>query len=194
MPGSEPRCRRITAADVVDILVAPPVPALLPEHRSLTDPVADLRAALAEGVRRLRAAGEPVVVVGEPASARVGAHLLDVVAIAPQADAPAAARAVLVLGNGSATRTEKAPGHFDDRAEEFDRHLAKALAAADGPALVDLDPALGKELWADIEPLRALGRFLRGADLTWAVETLYDAAPYGVQYTVTHLRGRPAEA
>ncbi len=34
-----------------------------------------------------------------------------------------------MVGNGSAKRTEKAPGHFDERAEAFDAELGASLRA-----------------------------------------------------------------
>ena len=177
-----------TVTTLREVVVVPPVPALLPEHAGLIDPVADLRAAATAAVAGLRAAGGPIGVLGSPASSRVADHLLDGVPHAPY-DAerpPADLGGLLVLGNGSATRTEKAPGHLDERAEAFDAALGAALAAADGAALADLDPDLGTALWAEVEPLRALGRLLRGGG-AWRVEVTYDDAPYGVQYWVVRL-------
>ncbi|MGF7239128.1 MAG: hypothetical protein ACQSGP_29860 [Frankia sp.] len=56
--------------------------------------------------------------------------------------------AMLVMGDGSARRTPKAPGGFDERAEAFDASVATALAAGDPAGLLALDPALGRELLA----------------------------------------------
>lgn len=172
----------------VDVLVVPPVPALLPEHRSLIDPVADLRAAVEAGVRQLLAAGTGITVIGDPVTAPIAAHLLGAPTDVDR-EVPAGTSAVLVLGSGSAKRTERAPGHLDDRAEAFDADLGKALLAADGRALADLDAAVGAELWAEVEPLIAVGRFMVASGLTWTAEIGYDDAPYGVQYWVAHLRG-----
>lgn len=175
-----------------EVVVVPPVPALLPEHASLTDPVAELRAAATAAVAALRAAVGPsgrVGVLGSPGSARVAAHLLDGVPRAPY-DAerpPADVTGLLVLGNGSATRTEKAPGHLDERSAAFDAALGAALAAADGGALADLDLGLAAALWAEAAPLRALGGALRAGAPAWRAEVTYDDAPYGVQYWVVRL-------
>ncbi|GAB3086605.1 hypothetical protein [Nocardioides zeae] len=179
----------VAATALRDIVVVPPVPALLPEHASLVDPVAELRAAATAAVADLRAGGGPIGVLGSPGSARVADHLLDGVPHAPyDAERPPADReGLLVLGNGSAMRTEKAPGHLDERAEAFDAALGQALAAADGAALADVDAALGSALWAEVEPLRALGRLLDGAGAAWRVDVTYDDAPYGVQYWVVRL-------
>ncbi|MDT9594067.1 hypothetical protein RDV89_13370 [Nocardioides zeae] len=190
--------------DPTQVLVLPGVPALLPAHAGLTDPVAELRAAALEGVRLLREASDRVAVVTGPASAddvrrgvtvgageRVARHLLDGAEVTVHTEVPAGARAVLVVGNGSATRTEKAPGHLDERAEGFDAALGGALAAADGDRLADLDLDLAAQLWADAAPLAALGRRLQAgaaAGERWRTEVLHDGAPYGVQYWVARLR------
>lgn len=87
----------------------------------------------------------------------------------------------LVTANGSATRTEKAPGHFDERAAGFDDALGRALRTGDLAALRSLDVGLAEELWADVEELVAVAGEL--AEVS-AVEVDYDDDPYGVQYWV----------
>lgn len=88
--------------------------------------------------------------------------------------------ALLVLGGGSARRTLKAPGYLDERAEEFDRRAAGALAAGTAP---DPDPALAAELLADG---RAPWDVLAGAAAGRPARARmhYDDAPYGVGYLV----------
>ncbi|GLL06562.1 class III extradiol dioxygenase subunit B-like domain-containing protein [Dactylosporangium matsuzakiense] len=89
---------------------------------------------------------------------------------------------LLVVGDGSACRTEKAPGFFDERAEPFDAAVSAALAAADADALAALDPGLAAELLA---AGRAPWQVLAGAaDRPMRGEVLYDSAPYGVAYFV----------
>ncbi len=83
---------------------------------------------------------------------------------------------LLVVANGSATRTEKAPGFFDERAEGFDAALGAALRAGD---LTGVDLSLAEELWADVAQLDELA----GLRAT-SVQVDYDDAPYGVQYWV----------
>ncbi|MEU9984963.1 hypothetical protein [Streptomyces sp. NPDC050856] len=56
--------------------------------------------------------------------------------------------ALLVLGDGSACRTLKAPGYLDERAAGFDAAAARALGAADTGALAALDERLARELKA----------------------------------------------
>ncbi|WP_405745254.1 class III extradiol dioxygenase subunit B-like domain-containing protein [Streptomyces sp. NBC_01525] len=92
--------------------------------------------------------------------------------------------ALLVMGDGSACRTVKAPGYHDARAADFDATLARALATADTDTLAALDPE-------DAASLKATGRapwqLLTGAarastPLHGALH--YDEAPYGVGYFV----------
>jgi hypothetical protein len=90
---------------------------------------------------------------------------------------------LLVLGEGSARRSLKAPGYLDDRAEEFDRGVARGLASADaegGLALLDDELAFelmasGRAPWQVLAAAAGPGR---------SAELLYDAAPYGVGYFV----------
>ncbi|MFG2245402.1 hypothetical protein [Spirillospora sp. NPDC048823] len=95
--------------------------------------------------------------------------------------------ALLVMGDGSACRSEKAPGYLDGRARPFDEAVARALAGADAAALAALDPGRAVELQA---AGRAAWQVLAGAataggegGLTAAL--LADEAPYGVGYFVS---------
>ena len=56
------------------------------------------------------------------------------------------AAAVLVMADGSARRSERAPGHLDDRAEPFDATIAAALADGDADALGGIDLELADSL------------------------------------------------
>jgi hypothetical protein len=93
------------------------------------------------------------------------------------------ATALLVVGDGAATHTEKAPGFLDERAGPFDDAVAAALAAADPAALAALDPTLAADLWA---AGRAPWQVLAGAtrDGTWTGELLHSSRPFGVGYHV----------
>jgi hypothetical protein len=90
---------------------------------------------------------------------------------------------LLVLGDGTARRSEQAPGYLDPRAAGYDAVASDALRGADAAALAGLDPALGADLLAAGVPawrlagLVAVGVPLRG-------ELLYDEARYGVGYFV----------
>ncbi|MER5872491.1 class III extradiol dioxygenase subunit B-like domain-containing protein [Streptomyces sp. NPDC002044] len=91
--------------------------------------------------------------------------------------------ALLVMGDGSACRTLKAPGYLDERAAAFDAAAGRALGAADTAALAALDPGLAAELQA---AGRAPWQVLAGAaeDAGLDGRLLYEDAPYGVGYFV----------
>lgn len=144
--------------------LVPGVPALLPAYSSLEDPVAELRAACLAAVGGL---GPRVrVLASGPSGGRVAAALVEAAGAAAVEDGETG---VLVVGNGSAKRTEKAPGHFDPRAEEFDAGLRRTFAG--------IDADLAAELWADTACLGALPPLAEA-------EVTYDDAPFGVQYWV----------
>lgn len=98
---------------------------------------------------------------------------------------PARPTALLVMGDGSARRGNSGPGAFDERAPDFDRAVAAALAAGDCPALLALDAALAREL---LVAGRAAWQVLAGAAAPhvagWQRRVSYDAAPFGVGYVV----------
>lgn len=95
----------------------------------------------------------------------------------------------LVVANGSAKRTDKAPGYFDERAEEFDAALGRALRAGDLGALRRIDRGLAAELWADVDALVEVAES-GGIGEVLDVQVDYDDAPYGVQYWVVRWRCR----
>jgi hypothetical protein len=89
---------------------------------------------------------------------------------------------LLVMGDGSARRTEKAPGWLDERAARFDADVSKAMSEGDPVALAG-DLALGAELLAAGAPAwTAAAGLLSGR--TWRAGVSYDEAPYGVGYLV----------
>ncbi|GAA3608513.1 class III extradiol dioxygenase subunit B-like domain-containing protein [Marihabitans asiaticum] len=90
---------------------------------------------------------------------------------------------LVVVADGSAKRTVKAPGHLDERAEGFDAGLSRALAAADADALAALDPVLADELWCrGRAALQVLAGAAGGSPFAPSVD--HDEAPYGVGYLV----------
>jgi hypothetical protein len=153
---------------VTRVILVPGVLALLPEYAGIEDPVAELRAACLSAAAWL---GREVTVLATEQGDRVAAYL--VAATDHDHDEPS----YLVVGNGSAKRTEKAPGHLDERAEAFDAALGESLRAG-RPAV---DVALARELWADVDAIVELGDL--DEDLGTA-QVDYDDAPYGVQYWV----------
>lgn len=95
--------------------------------------------------------------------------------------------ALLVMADGSAALTVKAPGYLQPGAEGYDRALVRALGAADVEALSALDPGEADALWVEG---RAALQVLAGAggEGTFQAEVLYDEAPYGVGYHVVSWR------
>lgn len=89
---------------------------------------------------------------------------------------------VLVVANGSARRSEKAPGHLDERAAAYDSELEKALRAGDVGALRALDSGLAEELMVgNVAGFARLGELLTPGV---APEVDYADDPFGVQYWV----------
>jgi aromatic ring-opening dioxygenase LigB subunit len=90
---------------------------------------------------------------------------------------------LLVMGDGSACRSVKAPGYLDERAEPFDSAVAVALEDAETDALAGLDDRLAAELQASGRaPWQVLAGAAEGAGLGGRL--LYEEAPYGVGYFV----------
>ncbi|MFJ4622928.1 class III extradiol dioxygenase subunit B-like domain-containing protein [Streptomyces sp. NPDC088812] len=156
-------------------------------------------------VRLGRGSGEDVAERELPASLAVGAWLLarhgwpkipvEALGVAPQLAPERCAAtgreigahpgrtALLVLGDASACRTLKAPGYLDERAAPFDAEVARALGAADLPALMALDASLARELKAaGRAPWQVLAGAAESAGLAGTL--LYEDAPYGVGYVV----------
>lgn len=88
---------------------------------------------------------------------------------------------LLVVGDGAATHTEKAPGYLDERAAPFDAAVAAALRDADPAALAALDPDLATALFASG---RAPWQVLAGTGDGWRGELLHSSIPFGVAYHV----------
>ena len=94
---------------------------------------------------------------------------------------------LLVVADGSAKRSEKAPGYFDPRAADFDAAVARALRDGSPEQLSALDPDLATELWATGVPTwQALAAATAAGSPS--AELLYDDAPHGVGYVVATWR------
>jgi hypothetical protein len=99
--------------------------------------------------------------------------------------APDGPWALLVMGDGSASRGLRSPGYDDARAQPYDDVVAAALAAVDLDALHGLDPGLSAELQVAGRPAFQAGAGAVGAaGGSWAGNLSYYAAPYGVAYFV----------
>lgn len=97
---------------------------------------------------------------------------------------------LLVLGDGAATHTPRAPGAFDPRAGSYDDAVGDALATADTDALAALEPGLADELWVGG---RVAWQLLAGAAGgsgagRWEAEPRHRSAPFGVAYHVAFWR------
>lgn len=156
------------------VALVPGCLALLPEYASLRDPVAELRSAVLDAVSWL---GDHVEILAGAQGRRVAESAL----AARARSAAGVERSVLVVANGSACRTERAPGFLDERASAFDAALGAALAEPSPDALRRVDVELARELWADAALLPRLGDLVDGAR---RVAIDYDDAPFGVQYWV----------
>ncbi len=103
------------------------------------------------------------------------------------------ATTLLVVADGSARRTEKAPGHLDPRAAAVDDAIVAAVrscAEAGLQRLLDLDPDLCAELLvAGRAPLQVLAAAVAGVPLE--VRSLEVSDPFGVLYVVAHLERTP---
>jgi hypothetical protein len=142
--------------------------------------------------------------IDKPLSVTVGRSLLNeagvalpieqvtVRADAPPAECEAVGRALtrrtervglLVMADGSARRTVKAPGYLDERAAPFDQRVEAALADADAAGLAGLEPDLATELLA---AGRAAWQVMAGAaaGAEWQARLAYSADPFGVWYPV----------
>lgn len=159
------------------VALVPGVLALLPEYAGQLDPVAELRAACLAAVGWL---GPDVTVLADEQGARVAAYLLGVsTSSTTGGGSTTGGAAYLVVANGSATRTEKAPGHLDERAAAFDAALGESLRHG----RPEVDPALARELWASVEGIERL-RDAGVLDGLGPATVDYDDDPFGVQYWV----------
>ena len=150
------------------VVLVPGALALLPEYAGIDDPVRDLRAACLSAVAWL---GRDVEVLSDSQGARVGAYLVD--ATTRSVDEPS----YLVVANGSARRTEKAPGHLDERSFAFDDGLREWLFGRGAPP----DPTLAAELLASTTGFELMAERIA----PWGQPVVdFDDDPFGVQYWV----------
>ncbi|MBZ5738532.1 hypothetical protein [Nocardioides mangrovi] len=149
------------------VVLVPGALALLREYAGLEDPVAELRAACLGAVGWL---GTDVTVLADRQGERVAAYLL------AATERGGAEASYLVVGNGSAMRTERAPGHLDERSSAFDEALGASLRAG----RPEVDAELARELWASVD---GIAQLRRSGELGPATVD-YDDAPFGVQYWV----------
>ena len=95
---------------------------------------------------------------------------------------------LLVMADGSACRSLRAPGYLDPRAAAFDAVIADAVHSGDLAPLRVMDSDLAREL---LVAGRAGWQVLAGAmpGRAPSTEVLYEADPFGVFYLVAWLAG-----
>jgi hypothetical protein len=182
-------------------VVVPSTLLLLPTYAGADDPVPTLRSAVRSAVATLVASHSQRLLllvararqdnaargVTDPAATRIGRHLLEEAGFTGEVVTTATAwktgTGVLVVANGSATRSENAPGHLDGRGAVLDDAIDAALRKGDSAALGGLDAALAEAVWChDAPTLRALAGVVGDAPVS--AEVTYADDPFGVQYWV----------
>jgi len=95
---------------------------------------------------------------------------------------------LLLMADGSARRSLRAPGYLDPRAAGFDAAIERAVRDGDPGALRDMDAGLAYELLATGRPAwQVLAGAMPGR--ARAAEVLYAGDPFGVFYLVAWLAG-----
>jgi hypothetical protein len=156
-----------------------PTPARLPDLPLSLAVAAHLLTGLDPLPERLFAATVPAS-LGPGAAAAIGQALAS-------AGGPGERLGLVVLGDLSACRSERAPGALRPGAATFDASVAEALRTGSPERLLDLDPAEAADLMvAGRVPLQVLaGAFHDRPEVRG--EVLYEDAPYGVGYLVAVL-------
>jgi len=212
---------------ITDIVIVPGAPLLLPEFQGRVAAAPGLLESCVAAVREAVASAHHVVVVHPtdrearstkpPVGLRVADHLLavthenfDVEHVAVPWDATteecltlgrsiesSRETTLLVVADGSARRTEKAPGHLDPRAESVDDAIVSAIrdSASGGlDGLLDLDVELCADLLvAGRAPLQVLAAAAGAASTADGERAAYRVVqcdvsdPFGVLYVVAHL-------
>ncbi|MFC7032432.1 hypothetical protein [Nonomuraea rubra] len=147
------------------------------------------------GVDRTAGAGEPVLPLSltvarllleaqEPQrcqSVAFGAPAADCLALGGELGGRGDRVALLVMADGSACLSPRAPGRYDEAAGPYNELIAKAVATGDPATLAALDPAEADRLWVSG---RAALQVLAGAAGARAYRgrLLTASAPYGVGY------------
>ncbi|WP_150244272.1 class III extradiol ring-cleavage dioxygenase family protein [Nocardiopsis quinghaiensis] len=93
--------------------------------------------------------------------------------------------ALLVMGDGSARRGTRAPGHLDERAFGFDEEVRRCLSEGDRAGLLRLDPVLAADLMvAGRAAFQVMAHALAATGDPVGPEVLYADDPFGVMYFV----------
>ena len=139
----------------------------------------------------------PPFAAGDDAGAGAAGHDAKGGVFASGGDAKTRRTTVMVVADGSARRTEKAPGHLDPRSHEVDDAIVDAIrSASDGGLgrLLELDADLCADLLvAGRAPLHVLAAAVEqaGSKDAFDVVSCEVSDPFGVLYVVAHL-ARPS--
>jgi hypothetical protein len=157
-----------------------PTPARLPDLPLSLAVAAHLLAGLDPPPARLVAATVPGS-LGPGAAAAIGR------ALTAAAGEGSTRVGLVVMGDLSACRTERAPGAFRAEAAELDASVAEAIRTGKPGRLLDLDPAVANDLLvAGRVPLQVLAGAFEDEPAVHG-RVLYEDAPYGVGYLVALL-------
>ena len=95
--------------------------------------------------------------------------------------------AMLVMGDGSAAMSEKAPAHLVPGAVEWQAQVATAMGTADTQQILRWQSTEAERfVAAGLAPWQVLAGAAEGTE--WSARLLADTAPYGVAYLVTSWR------
>ena len=125
----------------------------------------------------------PSLSIGHWLLDHVGTQADRYVGVSPQSsNAECAALGQTLVGDGSACRSDKAPGSLDPRAQEFDAEVVEALRLGDSARLARLDSELAGELQVNGRaPWQVVAAMV---DAPMASRVVASDDPYGVLYVV----------
>lgn len=178
---------------MIDRLVfLPQAPILDPKvAQGAASELADLREVIDQILTEAVAATAEVVIFGSEPGIQIGNLLLartsqtPAVSVSKLGDEPDPATTLIVMGDGSAKRSEKAPGYVDSRAHGFDDDVSDIFERAELKRFTSLDSKLGEELWVSgIEPWHAVGSWVAAKSSEWSLLDFQFSDPYGVGYFV----------
>lgn len=174
--------RAACLAAITDLLASGPEQLLIVGGLAAAEPDRGKPLSIVVGRLLLNQAGCAVPV--EQLVVDQAAATADCLALGRAAARNAASRTgVLVLADGSARRSVKAPGYLDDRAAGYDGQIEAALAGGEPAGLAALDAGLAAEL---LVAGRAAWQVLAGLveGQRFAARRYYGDDPFGVWYPV----------
>ncbi len=96
---------------------------------------------------------------------------------------------IVVVGDGSATRTEKAPGYIQPDAVAFDESLIATIEGADPQALLNIDQITANRLWCRGLPAwQVIANACVNITPGFQGTLVLQSSPFGVNYFVASWR------